>query len=130
MGFGASLITFVASTPSAPSPINPADVNANFAALNLASTFTGTIATLSSDGGALSSDASGHLLIGGKMGTLVPGDVLDASSLAGSLILTAQQGITFMLSGSAPSGVTEAGIAQLLGGATNYIQFATGRFQV
>jgi hypothetical protein len=122
-GFGASLVTF-----SSGSQIVASQMNQNFANLNQANIFTGTVSTLSSDNGKISSDGSGNLLVGGKLGVVTPGDRLDAATTAGTLYINGVQGIAFEQGGVVCGGVSSAGI---MTGAGNFIgfTFTTGNLQ-
>lgn len=106
-GFNAPLIAFTNGTP-----VDPAAMNSNFSALNLANTFTGALTTLSSDGGLLTSDGNGNLFVrGGKLGVTYAGDRIDAGTTPGTLYLTGPTAISMQISGSEGGKIEATGVA-------------------
>jgi hypothetical protein len=116
-GFFVPLITFTPSTPANPNPIFPEDVNANFTALNQATSYTGPVPHLVSDGGQLLSTAAGGLIVGGgKLGFTIFGDRFDVASTPGSLILGS--GTISPVSGGGVTGKPQSGFSFQIGGTT------------
>lgn len=119
MSLNATLITF-----SPNMPVRSADMNANFNALNTNTTFGGTIPTLNSDNGTLTSNGNGAILFAGMLGVTTPGDRVNASLTKGTVLLHASTTHSFQLSATIGSTVSVSGVNLVY--SPTYLKLMTG----
>jgi hypothetical protein len=110
MGLNVSLITFVANAL-----IRSSDCNANFNALNNASSFNGGVPTLSVDSAAITSDGNGNLKVtNGKLGKSATGDMLSAG--ASETDVEATTAVILQVGGISIAEALSTGVQMLSGG--------------
>ncbi len=109
MGINVSLISFVPATL-----IRSKDVNANFAALNAATGFTGGVPTINMDAGKITSDGNGNIKMLGRLGKTVSADIIDWSNSATDTYIKAGTGGSIQFVVGAATSANAGAVAKLV----------------
>lgn len=113
MPFNVPIITFAPATR-----IRAEDMNANFAALNNITTFSGGVPTMNFDGGKLTSDGNGNISLQGlTLNQFTKGDMLSWSNVNNTQV-SAPAAITFIIGIQAVATIAANGITMLPTGNT------------